>query len=39
LQPGERGSPNPKIPEAAGFDKGKDFIKGMEDDFGKRSGS
>jgi len=35
LQPGGRRSPNPKIPEAAGFDKGKDFIEGMCDDFWK----
>ncbi len=35
LQPGGREDSNPKIPEAAGFDKAKDFIEGMCDDFWK----
>jgi len=35
LQPGGRKGPNPKIPEAAGFEKGKDYIEGMGDDFWK----
>jgi len=39
LQPGEIGGPNPKIPEAAGFEKAKDYIEGMCDDFVKKSGS